>query len=158
MACARKRDRLFALLLCLNLIFIWGNSLMPGPVSSEVSRCVGELVEQIFQLPVNESEGGHGLLRKLAHFSEFACLGLLLCRQLTAAGRKGKDRAALTLLGGLATACIDETIQIFTAGRASSLIDVWIDTCGTMVGMMILILGYHFLNRIHGNKTMEEIL
>ena len=39
---------------------------------------------------------------------------------------------------GLAVACIDETIQIFTPGRASSLIDVWIDTAGFALGFVVI--------------------
>ena len=155
---SQKRIRLCTCLLIINLIFIWGNSLMPGEISSRISGWVGELVKNLLNLPVGEEEGGHGLLRKIAHFSEFACLGALICWRLGMAGVTGRSLAALALFGGLATACMDETIQIFVPDRASSLIDVWIDTSGAAVGMIFLLLGYHLIKRKHGKKHLEDTL
>lgn len=143
-------------LLSLNLVFIWGNSLMPGEVSGQISRWIAELIGRFLDLPVSETEGGHGLLRKLAHFSEFACLGALLCWRLGMMRETGKHLTALTLFGGLLTACVDETIQVFVPGRGPGLIDVWIDTSGAAVGMVLLILGHHWFKRKHGKKLLEE--
>lgn len=151
----KKRIRLCTCLLCLTLIFIWGNSMMPGAVSERFSRWIGELFGGM-GIPVNESEDGHGLLRKLAHFSEFACLGLLLCWRIGMAGEKGKQLVRLTLAGALTAACVDETIQVFTPDRGSSLIDVWIDTSGAAVGMIFLILGHYLIRTKHGKKILEE--
>jgi VanZ family protein len=126
--------RLCTALIIVNLALIWGNSALPGETSGAMSGWVMELLSF---LP--DSELAHTLLRKIAHFSEFACLGLLIGwnRYL----RRGKAGLGLTGLG-LAAACIDETVQIFTPGRASSLMDVWIDTAGFATGLMLLILGY----------------
>ncbi|MBQ7801963.1 MAG: VanZ family protein [Oscillospiraceae bacterium] len=145
-----KRVRLCTCLICLVLIFIWGNSLMNAEASSRISGWVGRLLGSILNLSAEETEGGHGLLRKLAHFSEFALLGLLLCWRLGMAGKAGKELVCLTMAGGLAAACVDETIQIFVSGRSSSLIDVWIDTGGALAGMIFLILGHHFVITKHG--------
>lgn len=154
MRSSKTRIRFCMVLLFLNLIFIWGNSLMPGAVSDRISRWVGDMFGSALDIPVNETEGGHGLLRKAAHFSEFACLGLLLCWRTCMAGRTGKDLAALTLLGGITAACVDETIQIFAQGRNSSLADVWIDTCGAAAGMIFLILGHYMIK--HGKNHLED--
>jgi len=54
---------------------------------------------------------------------------------------------------GLAVACIDETIQIFTPGRASSLIDVWIDTSGFALGFVVIYLAYTIKTKIKGEQT-----
>lgn len=156
MISSKKRIRWCMCLLCLNLLFIWGNSMMPGEVSAQLSQTVGELIGNLLNLAPGEPESGHGLLRKLAHFSEFACLGMLLSWRLGMAGRRGRDLAALTLLGGLSAACVDETIQVFVEGRGSSLIDVWIDTGGAAVGMILLIIGHDLCNRKHGKTTLEE--
>jgi VanZ family protein len=51
---------------------------------------------------------------------------------------------------GLAVACIDETIQIFTPGRASSLIDVWIDASGFALGLAVIHLTTIIYNKIKG--------
>lgn len=132
---------LLTVLILVNLAFIWGNSLMPGDESSAVSGGVIQLLYRIFPfLPTGE--GFHMLIRKLAHFSEFALLGLL-CSGLS---MMELEKFPIGLLGaGLASACIDETIQLYVPGRASSLMDVWIDTAGFAVGAAILYIGYRFM-------------
>ena len=41
------------------------------------------------------------------------------------------------VLLGLLTALCDETIQLFYAGRGSSVTDVWIDFAGVLTGMAL---------------------
>ena len=140
------RKRILTILIGLNLALIWGNSLLPADSSSAVSGGVLAFLGNF--LPFLMTEMGHTLLRKAAHFSEFALLGLLYCGR----HRLTKEKTPPQLLGfGLAVACIDESIQIFTPGRASSLIDVWIDLSGFALGFAI-ILACAVFNRIKGNK------
>jgi VanZ family protein len=88
-------------------------------------------------IPFLLTETGHTLLRKAAHFSEFALLGLLY----GSSHRLSRGETPFHLmLFGMSVACIDETIQVFTPGRASSLIDVWIDTGGFALGLVMIIL------------------
>lgn len=86
------------------------------------------------------------MLRKLAHFSEFACLGALL-GWLTGMLKK-PNFGVPTGLGCLA-ACVDETIQRFVPGRGPSLTDVGIDTCGAAVGAILLLVGYTIYHKTH---------
>ena len=72
-----RQIRICRAMLILNLCFIWGNSLLPGEVSGAFSDWVKELLMKLLPMKENLSTGG-GLLRKLAHFTEFAMLGLLL--------------------------------------------------------------------------------
>lgn len=139
----RNRSTLCWVLLALNLTFIWGNSLMRSDISSAISGWLGSIVELLFKVPVGSGGSGHGLLRKIAHFSEFACLGILLTWRCGMDGNRGKNLIAGALFGVLSVACVDETIQIFVPGRSSSLIDVWIDTMGGSMGMMCLLAGHH---------------
>ena len=55
------------------------------------------------------------------------------------------------------TACVDETIQLGSAGRASSLVDVWIDMAGLMAGIILLLLGKLLLSakRTYGGSNIE---
>ena len=139
--------KLLTLLIGLNLALIWGNSLLPGASSDSLSGGVLAWLGQF--LPFLLTEAGHTLLRKAAHFSEFAMLGLLY------GGRhrlvKGETPVHLMLFG-MTVACIDETIQIFTPDRASSLIDVWIDTSGFALGLAVIITAYTIYNKIKGEK------
>ncbi len=152
----RKLLRLCQTLLVLNLALIWGNSLIPGEISGKISGFVTELLGKLLGLTPGESQGGHGLLRKIAHFSEFACLGGLLGWRFALGGKRGQTLVCQTLLGGLITACVDETIQIFVDGRGSSLIDVWIDFSGAAAGMLILLFGYDLITKKKQNHILEE--
>lgn len=132
-----KRMRLCLTLLILNLCFIWGNSLMPGSVSGAFSDWVKGILALIFPME-SPSEGGGFLIRKLAHFSEFAALGTLLSWLTAMLGRK----RPLPLFLGLGAACIDETIQIFVPDRGPGLRDVAIDFGGVVTGAALLWLGH----------------
>ena len=138
---ADKRIRCCTALLILNLAIIWGNSLLPAEISGAISGYLAQILGRIQGMSQAEAAAGDGLLRKLAHFTEFACLGLLLARRFTLTGHETGEIISRTMLGGFAAACTDETIQIFVSGRSSSLTDVWIDVCGAAAGLMILLIG-----------------
>lgn len=135
---------LCGVLLVLNLCFIWGNSLLPAEASQALSD---EILELLPQLPqgIVASEEESTLLRKLAHFTEFTVLGLLL--RWLAALLKKHTRYSLFL--GIAAACVDESIQFFIPGRSPGLLDVGIDTCGVMAGIVLLQIGYFIIRRKH---------
>ncbi len=140
------KKRILSILIVLNLALIWGNSMLTGLSSEAVSGGLLAFLGRF--LPVLLTEAGHTFLRKAAHFSEFALLGLLYCGR----HRLVKGEAPVHLMGfGLAVACIDETIQIFTPGRASSLIDVWIDASGFALGLLLIVIFYTISNKIKGD-------
>lgn len=125
--------RLCITLLILNLLFIWGNSLLPGEISGAISDWVKEILAMIF--PPGEDDGSGGfLIRKLAHFTEFTLLGMgfgWLFAMLN------KSKILAFFLGGLA-ACVDETIQLFVPGRGPGIRDVCIDSAGVLTGILVL--------------------
>ena len=136
-----KRLRLCAALIVVNLCFIWGNSLLPGSVSGAISDAVKNLLRwclSFLGLPPGGGGGG-GLLRKVAHFTEFACLGGLFTWLFSMLRRP----AWLALGCGFLAACVDETIQIFVPDRGPSVFDVGIDTAGVVVGVTLLLLFHH---------------
>ncbi len=78
------------------------------------------------------------LLRKSAHFLEYAVLGVLyalLLREWTQKGRGWVLPAAAGL--SFLYACTDELHQIFVPGRSGELRDVLIDTAGACFGLLI---------------------
>ena len=133
-----KHLRLATVLLCLNLALIWGNSLLPGEVSGAISGFVRDLLAFLFPGDA-EPDTGHGLLRKLAHFTEFTCLGMILTWIMSMLAKP----VPLALACGFTAACIDETIQIFVPGRGPAFTDVLIDTCGVLAGLLLLLLIRH---------------
>ena len=75
------------------------------------------------------------LLRKAAHFTLYFILGCSLtgCYQ-----RQRRIPTALAvLLTGTALAGLDEFHQMFVDGRGPSLSDVFLDTCGVVVGCLL---------------------
>lgn len=134
------RLRLCIVLLVVNLIFIWGNSLLPGELSGALSQWVKDLLFPGGQDPST----GHGLLRKLAHFTEFACLGACLTWLFGMLRKK----PWLPLLFGFLAACLDETIQIFVPDRGPAIRDVLIDAAGVCIGFAVLLLG-HTIHKKH---------
>lgn len=137
-----RRVRICTVLLVLNLMFIWGNSLLPGEISGAFSDWVKEILALLLPGDGLESSSG-GLLRKAAHFTEFAALGALLTWRLAMEGR----RASGALRWGGLAACVDETIQRFVPDRGPSLMDVGIDTCGVLTGILLLLFGHFLLRR-----------
>ena len=126
----RKRLGLCIALLTLNLAFIWGNSLMPGYISGAFSDWVKSVLSRIFAGGEDDLSGG-GLLRKAAHFTEFAALGMCLA-WLHGMLQKGKFRP---FLWGVLAAAADETIQCFVPDRGPGIKDVCIDSCGVLAGL-----------------------
>lgn len=122
------------------LAFIWGNSAMPGEASGELSGWIGELLCKLLPFLSLESEEGMHLLRKAAHFSEFAALGFCFGWLWGMLTEMKSHQYLLSRICGLAAACIDETIQIFSPGRYASVTDVFIDSCGVLAGVCFLFL------------------
>ena len=140
------KKRILTILIAANLALIWGNSLLPAAGSNAVSGSVLAFLGRF--LPFLLTEAGHTFLRKAAHFSEFALLGLLYSGRHALARRETPPHL---MLFGLTVACIDETIQIFTPERASSLIDVWIDASGFALGLVVIYTAYTIYNKIKGD-------
>jgi len=138
-----RRMRLCVAWLLCNLCFIWGNSLLPG----EVSQAISDWLKQLLSFSASGGSGkpgGSGLLRKIAHFAEFASLGMCLTWLLA---MRGKHKAK-ALLWGILAACVDETIQVFVPNRGPGLKDVALDTCGVIAGMGVLLLGHSLIRKI----------
>jgi VanZ family protein len=70
------------------------------------------------------------ILRKGAHVTEYAVLGLLLLRAL--------GREAPAFLAGVAYAVTDEIHQHFVRGRHASPFDVAIDAVGVAAGILLI--------------------
>ena len=142
----KRRLILCLSLLAMNLAFIWGNSLLPGHISGAFSDWVKNILSAIFPLRPSQ-DGGGGLLRKLAHFTEFTCLGLILSWLFRMLREKKWEHLLLPLAAGILAAATDETIQIFVPNRGPALKDVGIDTAGVLLGIVIINLIQHFKNR-----------
>ena len=133
------------------LAFIWGNSLLPGEDSGELSGFVGAMLQALFPFLDLGSEKAMHLLRKLAHFTEFAALGMSFTWLWAMMIRARLPRIALPFLCGTLAAAIDETIQLFSPDRGPSIKDVALDASGVLFGVLVLTLTYRLLCK---NRTV----
>ena len=145
-----------SLLLVCNLAFIWGNSLVSRSDSHDLSVGVlGFLPGFIRDLFPNQEQLVH-IVRKMAHFTEFACLGGLSCGLLATARTVKLHPFFHVCAGGFFVAAIDETIQIFT-GRGSQLQDVWLDFAGFSAGLLAVLLVRALVLRSKPEESPKEV-
>ena len=102
-----------------------------------------EFFMELLRIPADFSDVVHLIIRKLAHLTEFACLAALISWDLGMVKEKRVHQILLAVLLAMAAALVDETIQLFAPDRGPSLVDVWIDTLGAVLGTTALQLGCH---------------
>ena len=128
----------FGLIAC--IVFIFSNSMQMGNVSEASSGRVLNLVRRVLTrlgMPGVANQISMHLIRKLAHFCEYMLEGFLLMLCLRVYTRRFVRHMSWPILGGLLTALADETIQLFSPGRSSQVMDVWIDFGGVMAGLLV---------------------
>ena len=117
--------------------FIFINSLFDAQDSSEQSSSVTELINSLFRALGIHTVVSELVVRKLAHFTEYAVLGALLNTTAFLYGGK-RMKALLTALPiGALTAVTDELIQNFSQGRNCQVTDMLIDFSGICCGALI---------------------
>lgn len=86
------------------------------------------------------------LIRKTAHFLEYALLGFSLMLHIAQIEKKITVRLPWLWAWGIGTlyAASDEFHQGFVAGRGPSVRDVMIDSSGVIVGVLLLLWILHF--------------
>lgn len=117
--------------LVLWIVVVLGLSTGQGAMS-ETSRIIRPLLEFLFPAAAPETLSFyHGIIRKCAHFTEYAILGWLACRAFLASAtflRKSPFLFGLGLV--ILVAIIDETNQSFNPERTGSVWDVLLDIAG----------------------------
>lgn len=133
----KHRLILFIILSLLVLYFIFSNSLQSGPDSNARSGLVAQWLQPVLN-PVGRipSDTFHKIVRKLAHFTEFAALGVCLFGWACNLSKQPKRPWRLAGTCALLAAVTDETIQRFT-GRTAMLQDVLLDVGGAAFGIII---------------------
>ncbi len=75
------------------------------------------------------------IIRKTAHFTLYLILGILA--HLVFSSYNVSKPVIYSIIFCLLYACSDEVHQIFSDGRTAKLMDIFIDTCGGIVGNFI---------------------
>ncbi|MCC8099290.1 MAG: VanZ family protein [Clostridiales bacterium] len=126
---------LFTLFVLWAILFIFQNSLESGTLSSSRSAEVTAMLNAVLG-KLGISALSEAVVRKLAHYAEFALLGFLLTLCVRVYTPRYVRYCCWPLLIGLCVANLDETIQLYVSGRNSSVIDVWIDFSGVCGGLL----------------------
>ena len=104
--------------------------------SANTAGALGPILQQIFpQLTPDHIDRIHAVIRKLGHFTEYFIFGWLLWRALRSHDAMPSRRLALSIVITLLYAASDEWHQSFVPSRTSSMIDVLIDTIGSICGI-----------------------
>lgn len=120
---------------------IWGHSLVAGPQSSaESGFFVGLLRPILLALGVAGEESMSFVVRKCAHFTEYAVLGVLVVQNLRVRWPRLRARAPLLVAAAACVPFVDEWIQLSVPGRAGALRDVLLDLSGLATGLVLTVL------------------
>lgn len=123
------------------LCIIWGHSLMAGDLSSFESSRFVFLVRPFFELfGCNDEVLMTFVIRKTAHFSEYAILAVIAMAVFTSWFGNSRKVVLLTILVLIAVPCVDEFIQLHVPDRAGAVADVLLDICGGLFGLAIALL------------------
>ena len=135
--------------------FIFLNSALPADTSSQESGFILDIINAVsgfLGLPFDATEH---LVRKLAHFTEFAALGFFLSWTVREFAGKLRGHVFMILFFLCAVPLADETIQYFSPGRSAEVKDVLLDFSGAVFGFL-LIAAASALSKKKCGKTSEK--
>ena len=124
----------------LYIIFIWWHSTLTAEESTVESTNVLLFVVNLLKGLGFTPELTDHIIRKSAHFCEFALLGLLTLWSAYLNNKKIIRNLMPIGFVCLATAVIDELVQIGSKGRSAEVTDVALDFCGAVTGVIIFLI------------------
>ncbi len=139
---------IMAILLICTLFTIFEFSSQNGTQSKGISTRVTEYILQ-FSSRYQEADTKektqirnktNAIIRKLAHFSIYTLLGLFMMGIMTRTKLRDKWRICITIGFGILYAILDEFHQSFSPGRTPKVTDVYIDTLGVILGILLVLL------------------
>lgn len=122
------------------LLFIYISSSQQGEVSHSISNGFVDFLKEI--IPTNLFGGMdlNFLMRKFAHVSVFFVLGIITFCLLKEYSNSFYKRLFLAFLICFLCACMDEFHQVFVSGRDGKVLDILIDSFGSLLSLSFLFL------------------
>lgn len=140
--------------------FIFGNSLKNAEQSSEQSSEICEILQEAADSLGLNIQIQSSVIRTLAHFGEFAILGMLLCADIIHIFVAPKDLSPWLLLVSpalsLAVAVTDEILQKFSDGRVCDVKDVLVDFSGALLGAAIVSAVFLLVKYKRSRKLLDQ--
>ncbi|MBQ7793038.1 MAG: VanZ family protein [Clostridia bacterium] len=140
-----KKSRIFLILAVLVTVFIFSNSAQNADTSAQISNGLFAFLSQL--LSGFENIITPKLLRKAAHFTEFFAQAVFLSLSAQYSKKGLRPHLVQVAFAGLLTACCDELLQTFSAGRSPQVTDIFIDFSGCAAAMVIVMLCFRRRNK-----------
>lgn len=120
------------------VLAIWGNSMMPGSDSSQISHGVLDVVRSfLLDAGLPADWVSHFFIRKMGHFTEYLALGVSVSAALDRGAHLDTVRVLSIVSTVLIAASLDEVIQLFVPGRCGQVADVLLDCLGAVAGVAV---------------------
>ena len=120
-------------------------------ISTKVTEAILEKSSKYNQLDNKEKKKvfnrANAVIRKIAHFSIYTLVGLLLMGIMTRTKLKDKRRILITVVIGIIYATLDEFHQSFSPGRTPKITDIYIDTLGVILGILLVLTAREIYNK-----------
>lgn len=139
----KKKINLILVFIWMTLIFVMSsfNSTESGNQSNFIVNIISNI------LNINNIELLSLIIRKLAHFTEYFILGILVYNLVDRNNKKAYNAIIICILYAIS----DEIHQIFVPGRSCQLLDMTIDSTGSITGIFLLSFMKH---KYHITKTI----
>ena len=148
------------------MMTIFGFSAAEGDVSQSTSDIItGEVIEHFVEeyeeMPIPQQEILWNkisfVVRKIGHFGEYSILAVLIL-MLMLTFEKVRHNYRWLIIDCIICflyAVTDEFHQSFVAGRSARIMDVFIDTSGSLIVVAVAIISVHFLN-LHTEEKQQQ--
>lgn len=133
-----KKKIIYTILLFIWMLVIFMFSSQNGTNSQKTSDVITDKVVSTIEHVKKEKLDKNDtslIVRKLAHFIEYFILGILA--YLTISNYNIKNPLICSILICIMYASLDEAHQIFSIGRSPKILDVIIDSCGSVLAILI---------------------
>ena len=149
------KRKIIVSLICISLLIllygiIFSFSAQDAEESGSLSRMISEkcvdIINQLVRCDWNDAmrnsiaEYFEHPIRKMAHFAEYACMGILVFTLMFQWINNRKILYFIAVIWVFISAGADEFHQLFVPGRYGSFADVLLDTAGGLFGMFLCIL------------------
>lgn len=146
------------------MIIIFSFSSKPAVDSNESSLSVVHEIIHIYdditktQFPADMVEILNHMVRKSAHFCEYALFAVTIALHTAALRKKRKWLFFLPVIVSFLYACTDEYHQTFVPGRAGMIQDALLDTSGAAAGSLLFLLIFLIITGKKNKRKAKLIL
>lgn len=116
--------------------------------STSQSNYIVNILSNIFN--INNINTLSIIVRKLAHFTEYIILGILVYNLIYSYNKK----IYISIIICIIYAISDEIHQLFVPGRSCQITDILIDSMGSVTGIILLYIIYKYIDN-KGSSTLR---